>query len=51
MCEMNFVCIGESRLGNVKITRLGRLSSFKDRKIEGGDDSAILLNLLKEVSF
>jgi hypothetical protein len=49
MCEMNFVCVGEPRLGNVKITQLGRFSLFNEHKIKGGDDSAVLLNLPKEV--
>jgi hypothetical protein len=48
MSEMNFVCVGEPRLGNVKIAQLGGLSLFKNQKIKGGDDSDVLLNLPKE---
>jgi hypothetical protein len=49
MCEINSICVEKSRLGNIKIARLGGILVFKNLNIRGGDDNAILLNLLKEV--
>jgi hypothetical protein len=46
---MDLLCVEKPRLGNVKIARLGGILPFKNVNIRGGDDSEILLNLLKEV--
>jgi hypothetical protein len=49
MCEMDSICVGKPRLGSVKIIQPGGILLFKKLNIQGGDDSAILLNLPKEV--
>jgi len=49
MREIGFIRIEKPRLDNVKIVRLGMILLFKNSNIKGGDDSAILLNLIKEV--
>jgi len=49
MREMDFIYDGKPRLDSVKIIQSGGILLFKKLNTQGGDDSAILLNLPKEV--
>jgi hypothetical protein len=49
MREMDFIYVGQPRLGNVKIIQPGGILLFKKLNTQGGGGSAILLNLPKEV--
>ncbi|MBI5962264.1 MAG: hypothetical protein HY863_02215 [Chloroflexi bacterium] len=51
MKETDFIETDKPRLGNVKIARFGVVFLFNKQRIQGGDSSAVLLNLPKEVIF